>query len=80
MFYDHKNSLLLKVLGSVIYGIMGKYVCLYDFCAQQEHLSSNDISFKDTTFDDSFCISIPEILMNIMSCDIFNRNTIQLSF
>ena len=28
LFYEHRENMFFKVLGFVIYGIMGKYVCL----------------------------------------------------
>ena len=71
IFYEHRKTMLFNVLGSVIFGIMEKYCFLDDLCIQQDKPSSNDRSIKDTTFYDFSGIVIPEVLMNIMSCNGF---------
>lgn len=68
MFYENRNIMFFKVLGSFIYSTINKYICLDCFCIQQDTLSSNDRSFHDTTFDNLSVIGIPWLLMNIMSC------------
>ena len=72
LFYEHRENMFFKVLGFVIYGIMGKYVCLKYLFIQHDKLSSNDRSFHDSTFEYLSGIGIPEVLMNIISCHCFS--------
>ena len=67
MFYEHRNLMLFKVLGSIIYYIIYKYICLDYLCVNQDKLSSNYKAFQNSAFGDISDIGIPEVLMNIMS-------------
>ena len=60
--------MVFKVLGSVIYCIIDKHVCLYYLCLQHNKLKLNDKAFKDSNFDDISVIGITEVFTNIMYC------------
>ena len=51
MFNEYRNTTFFKVLGSVIYCIIEKYICLYSLCLQQDKLSSNYNTFQYLTVD-----------------------------
>ena len=72
LFYEHRENMFFKILGFVIHGIMGRYVCLDYLFMLHEKISLNDRSFQDSTFDDLSEIGIPEVLMNIISCHCFS--------
>ena len=73
MLYGHIKKSLFKVLGSVIYFIIDKFVCLYYLCLQEYLLSSNDRVFENPTFDNMFGTVITEVLINIMTCHKFSK-------
>ena len=54
MFNECRNITFFKVLGSVIYCIIEKYICLYSMCLQLDRLSSNDNTFQYLTVDHIF--------------------------
>ena len=67
-FYENRKTIILKVLGSVIYLIIIKYVCADYLCIQQVLLSLKNKLFQNITFNYISGIFIPVLLMNIMSC------------
>ena len=72
IFYKHRKTTLFKVLGSVIYSCIVKYICLYYLCLHPDKLSLNYNSFQNSVFDDISGIIIPEVLRNIMYCRVFS--------
>ena len=67
------ETLLFKVLVSVIYFIIDKYICLHCLCLQQENLCSQIKSFNNVTFYDISRIVFPWVFVNIMSCHGFSQ-------
>ena len=66
IFYENRNTVIFKVLGSVIYWIMYNYLCVDYMCSRQGLLSSAHKVFEKTTFNDISGIGIQELLMKIM--------------
>ena len=67
MWNENRNTTILKVLYSIIYGIIEQYVCVDYLCLQQGLLYLKIDGFENTTFDNIPGIYITEVLMNIMS-------------
>ena len=76
MFYESRNKLRYKVVGSVVYTIIDEYIYLDYLASIQDKLSKHDNNFKKTKFKSFSGLGIPEILMNIMSYHIFVKSPI----
>ena len=48
LFNENRKSVFFNVLGSIIYGIIDKYFSIKYLCTQQDRLSSNVRSLKDS--------------------------------
>ena len=61
---------MVKLLSSVGYCIMDNYVCAYYLCCMKSkiHVHFVNKGFENTTYNAVSCVSIPGILMNIISC------------
>ena len=82
MIFYKNRKIVFKLLGSVVYYTTDNYLCDDYTCLQQAGLSLACKVFENTTFKDISNISIPELLMNIMSCNGFvkdNKSTVILS-
>ena len=62
---------MYKVIGLVIYTIIDEYICLDYMGLHREKLSKDDSNFKKTKFNNLSELKIPDILINIMSCQGF---------
>ena len=71
IFYEHRNTIVYKVLGWVICGIIDKLICLDYLCLHQENPSKQDKMFNKIRFNYFSGIGIPDVLMNIMTCQGF---------
>ena len=71
MFNNNSNTFMYKVIGEAIYTIIDEYVCLDYMVLPQENWSKHDNTFKNTKFNELSGSGIPDILMNIMSCNGF---------
>ena len=58
MFYDSMNTMILNVLGSVVYFIMDNYLCDDYTCLHKAKLYFSHKGFKKTTFNDNSQIGI----------------------
>ena len=67
---------MYTLIGEVIYTIIDDYICLGCRVLVQENLSKHDNNFKNTKFNNLSALQIPEILMNIMSCNGFVKSSI----
>ena len=67
---------MYKVIGAVIYTIIDEYICLDYMVLLQEKLSRHNDNPKKTKLNDLTGFGIPEILMNIMSCNGFVKSSI----
>ena len=74
MFYENINTTTFKVMGSLIYCIMVKYLCVYFQCLQKVLPSLVHKVFENTSLNDISGIFIPELLINIMTCHSFVNN------
>ena len=68
MFYETRKKTNLKVLNPVVYCIMENDVCDAYLFLQQAKLYCANKRFENTTFNKFSGITIPELLMNIISC------------
>ena len=79
----NRNLTMFEVLGAVIYCIIDKHVCLdYIFLQKDQNILSFDKSFLDAYYNEISGISTPELLMNIVSCNLFvkeNTPTVTLT-
>ena len=59
----------------VVYTLIDNYVCIDYLLCQSKNLSDISINpkFRDTSFNILLCISIPELLLNIVSCRVFMK-------
>ena len=72
MLYENRRSLIIKVLGVVVYFLIETFVCVDHLSLQKKpKWSSSHIRFEDNSFDEISGIDIPEILFNIVSCYFF---------
>ena len=46
MFYEHKDQIMFRVLGSGIYKILDNFTCLNFLCFPHDKISKNDESFE----------------------------------
>ena len=76
MFDDNRNKLMYKEIEAVMYTVIDEYICLDYLGLIKEKLSKHDNTFKNTRFKDLYGLGIPEILMNIMSCNLFVKPSI----
>ena len=77
MFYDKRKQFTYKVIGSVIYTIIHEYIFVDYLGLLQEKLSKNDDNFKNTKFNYLYGLGIPDIMMNIMSCNVMDLLSLQ---
>ena len=73
MFYENSDTVIFRVLGSVVYTIIDNYICLDYMFLFQYKLFKHDRNFENKLSDFSW-MGIPEILMNFMSCHGFSMN------
>ena len=67
---------MYKVIRAVNYNIIDEYMFLDYLGLLQERLSKHYNNFKNTKFNNLSALQIPEILMNIMSCNGFVKSSI----
>ena len=74
MFYETRKhpKKAFKVLSCVIYTIIGNYVCIDYSACEWKKLSEQPVDIG--SYDKIFGIGIPDLLMNLMSCNIFIKN------
>ena len=81
--YEHghlKSSKLFKVLSCVIYKIIDRYVCIDYLCTEKNKWSELKLGLTLTTkhegmdYENLFGIGIPDIFMNMLSCQGFINN------
>ena len=71
---------MFRVLSSVIYTIIGKYVCISYLGSDKSKLSylhlggTGKYRHYDTGYDNVLGIGIPDILLNLLSCHGFSKN------
>ena len=84
MFYENreKNSRkIFRVLSCVIYTIISKYVCIDYLGSDKSKLSDLrlDVTGRykhfDTYYDNVLGIGIPYLLLNLLSCHGFSKNS-----
>ena len=69
MSYEHGESKMFKVLGEVIFCIPKKNVCIdYFFFQKNTTIWTFNKVFADTPYNYISGISIPELLITIVSC------------
>ena len=61
VLYENIKTVIYKVLGSAIWCIMDKYICLYYPCLKQAQPYLKSKSFENTTFNDISEIGIPSL-------------------
>ena len=76
MIYENRDTLMYKVIGSVIYTIIDEYICLDYLGLLQEKLSKHDDKSKNAKFNNLSGLGIPDILVNIMSGHGFVKSSI----
>ena len=76
MFYENKKITMYNVIGAVMYGIIDNYICHYFMGLFQERQSKHDNKFEKNKFNYLSGLGIPNILMNIMSCNGFDKSSI----
>ena len=64
---------MYKVIWEVVYTTIDDYIYLDDLNLLQDKLSKNDNNFENTKFNDLYGFGITEILMNIMSRNVFSK-------
>ena len=64
-----------RVLSCVVYTLIENYVCIDCLLCQSKTLSDISINsaFKDTSFNLLLGIGIPELLLNLVSCNGFTK-------
>ena len=81
--YEHgtfKARKLFKVLSCVIYTIIDRYVCIDYLCTEIKKISQLKLGRSLKTknegmeYDNLFGIGIPDIFMNMLSCQVFTNN------
>ena len=68
IIYENREKIIFKVLSSVVYCIIEKYLCADYLCFQQAKLHFVNKIFENKKINDISGIRIPELLMNIISC------------
>ena len=74
MFNKNIKNTISKVISPVVYCIMDNYACDDYLCCKQAKLHVANKGFENKTFNDILGIGIPELLMNIISCNRFVNN------
>ena len=66
-----------RVLSCVLYSVMYNYVWIDFLCCHSKTLSviSSDKIFEEASYNDLIGIGIPEVLMNLISCHGFTKQT-----
>ena len=83
MFYENgkKTREMFRVLSCVIYTIIIKYVCIYYLGSEKSKLSylrigvSGRYTTFDTDYDHLLGIGIPYLLLNLLPCHGFSKNS-----
>ena len=77
MFCEDIKNVIFKVLSSIAYCIMEKYLCVdYLGCPQTKlHVTNKVKVFENRTYNAVSGIGIPELLNNIISCRGFVKNS-----
>ena len=75
---EKKPKNIYRVLRCIVYTITDNYVCIDHLSCQSKNLSaiSCDPKFKDTCFNILLGIGIPELLLNLVSCNTFTKKKI----
>ena len=60
---------------AVTYTTIYNYICRYYLVMLQDKLGKHENKFENSKFKHLFGLGIPDILMNIMSCDGFSKSS-----
>ena len=71
VFYENRKTTFFKVSGLFIYCIIYKYFCVYYMCLQEVQLYLTHKVLENTTFNYISGISIPKLILKIVSCNGF---------
>ena len=71
IFYEHIEEIIFNVIVTVVYLFFEYFVCLNYIHFNQHKCSNINKSLNNTTYGDFSGIGIPEIFMNIISCNDF---------
>ena len=79
------TRIVYRVLSCVVYNTINNYVCIDYLSCQSKTLCdiANNTTFKETNFSLLLGISIPELLLNLVSCHRFmfkSNSTVILNF
>ena len=71
--FEHKKTIMFKVLGTIMYSLYDRYVCFDYLCLHHYKLYNTYACLKNTTFDNLSGIGITDVLIVIMPCHRFSR-------
>ena len=72
MFYYNRTIVLYKLIGSIIYSFIDDFLCLDYLDTAQQKISAYG-NMCDFVFNELYGLVIPEIMINIISCNSFKK-------
>ena len=74
MFYYNRTIVLYKLIGSIIYSFIDDFLCLDYLDTAQQNFSAYE-NMCELFFNEFYGLVIPEIMINIISCNSFKKWT-----